>query len=94
MAFNDALSELERQGVQVGQLKLQFRDIIIKCLLSMHQELIQAFSQAVGAAKGPAGTLLSDSCFEIMEFKMLVDAQHKVWLIGVRQSPNFKNIDK
>ena len=93
MTFNEALQELEKQGVQIPALKLQFRDIIIKCMLSMHQELIHSYNQVVGAAKGNIGNLLSDSCFEVLEFKLIVDQQHKVWLIGVKQSPNYNNFD-
>lgn len=94
MTFNEALLELERQGVQLPALKLQFRDIIIKCLLSMHQELMHSYNQVAAPAKGATANLLSDCCFELLEFKLIVDAQHKVWLIGVKQSPNYNNVDQ
>ena len=72
------------------------KDVIIKTMLSIKYDLTHAYQDVVGVnfkneVHKSMGQVIDlfDQCFEIIKFKMIIDDQFKVWLIGVDQAPQW-----
>ena len=75
---------------KVNHIKLQIKDVIIKTMLSIKYDLTHAYQDVVGANYKTEQIMqgqivdLFDQCFELIKFKVIIDQNYKVWLVGVK----------
>ena len=86
--MQDLYSKLEKVFIDVSNLKSKIKDVVIKALLSIQSDLIQNFKH-VGIhfkSKYHDDDLhqMSDMCFNLLEFNLLVDQQLNPWIVSVK----------
>eukprot|EP00347_Sterkiella_histriomuscorum_P001153 403373125 len=75
----------EQEGHDVGTLKSQINDIIIKTLMAIQPQLAHNYNSCT-----PAHSEFR-SCFELLGFDILVDKKMKPWLLEVNHAPSFND---
>ena len=83
---------LKDRGIDVDKMWSNIIYVIVASILSVHHQLARAYKAAI-----PEGSTLhtpSSTCFEILGFDVLLDANQRAWLIEVNHAPSFKGGSK
>ncbi|CAI2361331.1 unnamed protein product [Moneuplotes crassus] len=75
--------ELEKEGVDVDDIKKQIKDISTKIVLAFQPLLVNTYHTEIGL-QGECNT----NCFHIFGFDILIDSDYKCWLMEVNAHPS------
>jgi len=67
----------------VEDIKSQMRDLIVKTLISVQQDLVHHYRTS------QPSDMYNNMCFEILGFDVLIDSKGKPWLLEVNHAPSF-----
>jgi len=75
--------QLKREGFDIDDIQREMRDIIVKTLISVQQDLVHHYRTS------QPSDLYSNMCFEILGFDIIIDNKGKPWLLEVNHAPSF-----
>ncbi|KRX01263.1 hypothetical protein PPERSA_11710 [Pseudocohnilembus persalinus] len=82
-SFTAVLKELYQQGRDVNTLYMEIRQIIVKSIIAAQPQMSYLYKHCQPKEK------VTDMCFEVLGFDIMVDNNMKPWLIEINHSPSF-----
>lgn len=77
------MRQLKDEGVDTDKLMFQIKEIIRKTIIAAQPSLVHLYRSS------QPDDLENSLCFEILGFDVMVDADHKPWLIEINHAPSF-----